>query len=104
MEQALSSFIQTLVSEEIRRIVAEAIQDGGMVSSPSVAALINRTYPNSGLTERQIADEVMIAAARSGIAVEIGRGDRPTTVDGQSSPSGKSPTNGSGNEIGPSRQ
>lgn len=72
MGQAVSPFIQGLVTEEIRRMVAGAIEDGSTVSSASVAAQVIGTYPNCGLTEAQIADEVMIAAARAGVAVEIG--------------------------------
>jgi hypothetical protein len=31
-----------------------------------------RAYPNCGISKRQIADEVMMAAAAAGVAVEIG--------------------------------
>ena len=72
MGQAFSAFIQTLLNEEIRRAVAEAIETGSTISSVAVAEQVNRTYPNCGLTENEIADQVMIAAAKSGVAVEIG--------------------------------
>ncbi len=67
-----TDFIADLVAAEIRRIVAEAGSDGGMLSASECAARILRTYPGCGLRETQIADRVMMAAAGAGIAVEIG--------------------------------
>jgi CheY-like chemotaxis protein len=72
MGRVVSDFIQTLVTEEVRRVVAEAIETGSIVSAAAVAEQIGRTYVNCGLSENEIADQVMIAAAKSGLAVEIG--------------------------------
>jgi hypothetical protein len=73
MGRDLSTFIQTLVTEEIRRTVADAIDSGSTVSSVAIAEQIIRTYPNSGLTENEIEDQLMMAAAKAGVAIEIGR-------------------------------
>jgi hypothetical protein len=54
-------------------MVTAARTDGGMLSASECAARILATYPNCGLREREIADQVMMAAAHAGIAVEIGR-------------------------------
>jgi hypothetical protein len=73
MGEALSSVIQVLVTEEIRRTVAEAIETGSTISCSAIAAQVSRTYPNNGMTEPQVADEVMIAASKAGVAVEFGQ-------------------------------
>ena len=70
--RAASDFIQILLMDEIRRVVAEAIETGSIVSAAAVAEQLKRTYVNCGLSENEIADQVMIAAAKSGLAVEIG--------------------------------
>jgi len=72
MGSAVSSFIRILIDEDVRRVVAEALEDGGMLSAPAVAAAILRTYPHCGMTERLIADRIMLAAADAGVAVELG--------------------------------
>ena len=72
MGSVVSVFIQTLVDEEVRRIVAEAIAKRGTLKASAAAAQITRVYPNSGLTEREIADRVTRAAAAAGVAVEMG--------------------------------
>jgi hypothetical protein len=72
MGSVVSVFIQTLVDEEVRRIVAEAIAKRGTLKASAAAAQIARVYPNSGVTEREIADRVTRAAAAAGIAVESG--------------------------------
>jgi hypothetical protein len=72
MRAAETPFIEGLVSKEIRRLVAEAIADGGMLSVANCVARITVVYPNCGISKRQIADEVVMVAAAAGIAVEIG--------------------------------
>lgn len=68
MGSAISTFDRTLVEEEIKRIVADASADSALLSAPAAAAQIARTHPNSGLTDRAIADRLMMAAAEAGIA------------------------------------
>ena len=72
MGSTISSFIRRLIDEEIRRVVADAIEDGVILSAPATAAAVLRTYPHCGMTERLIADRIMLAAADAGVAVELG--------------------------------
>ena len=72
MGSVVSVFIQTIVDEEVRRIVAEAIAKRGTLKASAAAAQIMQVYPNSGLTEREIADRLARAAAAAGVAVETG--------------------------------
>jgi hypothetical protein len=46
------------MAEEIRRIVAEAIRDGGCLSITPHATQVLRAYPKSGLTEREVGDDI----------------------------------------------
>jgi hypothetical protein len=80
MGQTVSGFIQDLVSKEIRRIVADASGDETMVSASALANQVMDIYPNCGLNAREIADQVMMAAARAGMAVEIGIGEAITPM------------------------
>jgi hypothetical protein len=62
------------VSEEIRRVVADAIGGGGCcLPAGRYAAVIARAFPNCGITADQIADEIVEAAIRAGINVEISK-------------------------------
>ena len=66
--------VQGLVSEEIRRVVADAIQSGGTcLPAGRCANLIARAFPNCGLTADQIANEIIEAAIHAGINVEISK-------------------------------
>ena len=69
--------IQTLVSEEIRRIVADGIADGSLVSTSAATSQILRVYPTCGLTKRQITDRIIMAASAAGVAVEFGETTAP---------------------------
>ena len=63
----------TSVSAEVNRIVAAAKRDGGCISASSSAAWVIRIYPDCGLSEREVAEEIIMAAARAGVAVEMGK-------------------------------
>jgi len=68
-----SPSIESLVAEAIKRMVAEAVRDGGILSAPSCAAEIAATYSRCGLEEADLANEIMMAAAAAGVPVEFGR-------------------------------
>lgn len=70
---SVTRFISGLVSEEIRRLVAEAAKSGHMLSAADMAAAILKTYPKCGYDEAEIANEVMLKAAQAGVGVQIGR-------------------------------
>jgi hypothetical protein len=73
MATSEEGFIDRLINEEIRRIVAEAVADGGILSAQKCAAQILRAYRGSALSKTELADRIMMAAASAGVAVEIGR-------------------------------
>ena len=50
----LSSNFISQVEVEVRRVVAKAKRNGGVVSASDAAATILRAYPNSGLNEQSI--------------------------------------------------
>jgi len=64
--------IERLITEEIRRLIADAINDGGIISAPKSAALICHAYNGSGLSQAEIANKLMMAASSAGVAVEFG--------------------------------
>ena len=66
-------FVDSLIGEEIRRMVADAVQGGGMISSQQCAEQILRAYNGCNLSEADIANRLMMAAASAGVAVEIGQ-------------------------------
>jgi len=72
MGQSEEGFIERLVAEEIRRLVADAKSDGGIISAPKSAALIAHAYKGSRLSQAAIADKLMMAASSAGVAVEFG--------------------------------
>jgi hypothetical protein len=70
---AASDFVQALLSQEIRRIVSRAAKSGAILSTSDAAREVRKVYPGCGLSEREIGDQVMMAAARAGVAVELDR-------------------------------
>ena len=64
--------VETTIAEEVRRLVAEAVAEGSIMSIADGVATIVAAVPRSGLSKRQIGDELMMAAVAAGIAVEIG--------------------------------
>jgi hypothetical protein len=64
---------ETPVAEEIKRIVATAKRDGGCISASASAAWVIRVYPDCGLSEPEVAERIIMAAANAGVAVEMGR-------------------------------
>jgi hypothetical protein len=71
MLRATASLVHQLVDEEIRRMVADAIQSGESVSVSRQAAILDRSYPNSGLSAEEIKNRVLKAANSAKVPVEI---------------------------------
>jgi aryl-alcohol dehydrogenase-like predicted oxidoreductase len=71
MNETLPS-VEDRVEEAIRRFVVEAIERRSTLSTAECVARIRCLHPDCALSEREIADEVIAAAAAAGIAVEIG--------------------------------
>jgi hypothetical protein len=102
MGAAVSDFITTLVQEEVRRIVADAIQGKQILGASVHAQQVLRTYPNCGMTERDIADHIIIAAAKAGVAVEIGHVDGPRPLPAAYESARTQVRKRTNNPIGPS--
>jgi hypothetical protein len=73
MATSEQGFIERLIDEEIRRIVADAVADRGILSASESATQILLAYRGSALSKRKIANRIMMAAARAGVAVEFGQ-------------------------------
>jgi len=67
-----SPFIDGLVDEEIRRLVAEAVANSNTISTSECVARVKHVYPTCELSDREISDRVIKAASAAGIAVEFG--------------------------------
>lgn len=67
------SVVLELVFEEIERLVADAIREQSCLSTAICAARILRAYPGCALSERELANEIMMFAASAGVPVEFGR-------------------------------
>ena len=66
-------FVQTLVSEEIERIVAEASVEGRLLlRAGDHAARLANAYPNSGMTTRELINGIIAVASKAGLAVDMG--------------------------------
>ncbi len=73
MSSADQSLIHTLIAEEIRRLVAESIENGSCLPAGQSAAALSRAYPNCGLAPDYIAEQIIEAAVRARVAVELSR-------------------------------
>jgi len=61
------------VAEEIRRVIADAIKDGGCVDAAVNASIIARAYPRCGLTTAQITERVIEAAVAARVALQLSK-------------------------------
>jgi hypothetical protein len=67
------SLLFTLIWEEIRRTVADAIESGYCLRAGPSAAAIARAYPGCGMSPSEIAERIVEAAVHARVAVEISR-------------------------------
>ncbi len=77
MENLANRIVNTLVEQEIDRIVTRAAKGVGFLRAGEQAYLLSKAYPNCGLTGAELVNEISLAAARAGVAVEV---HRPTAV------------------------
>ena len=73
MRDGNPGLIETLVDEEIRRVVADAIRSGDCIAASTRAAQILKAYPSCTLDEEALVTRIAIAAAKSGVPVEFGK-------------------------------
>lgn len=67
------SLLFTLIWEEIRRTVADAIENGHCLLAGPSAAAIARAYPGCGMSPAEIAERIVEAAVHARVAVEMSR-------------------------------
>ena len=67
------SLLFTLIWEEIRRIVADAIENGHCLRAGPCAAAIARAYPGCGMSPAEIAERIVEAAVHARVTVEMSR-------------------------------
>ena len=67
--------LQILLSEEVAEIVKRAAVSGGTLQVAPHARRLRLSEAGLGLSPRSIADELILAAARAGIPVEMDRAD-----------------------------
>src|SRR3954466_3972291 len=72
---------QMLVAEEIERVVTDAVRDRQLLRSGQLAHRLRNTYPNSGMSGEELVNQVIAAAAKEGVPVEMSR--IPTLSGGQ---------------------
>ena len=70
----LSVFIRRLVIQETRQRVASAAKRGEPLLVPAAAAEIKQEFPGSALPDEDVRNQLFAEAARTGVAVELGRG------------------------------
>lgn len=76
-----------MVTEDIRRLVARAAQDGGTNLSGEKCGVIQRAHDGSGLNEAEIANKLMMVASSAGVAVEFGKSPAMAPARPSGSPS-----------------
>ena len=64
-----------LLLEEVRRLVGDAVATGEVLWVGPAANRLAETYPGAGLSRGRIIDEIVLAASRAGVAVEISRAE-----------------------------
>jgi hypothetical protein len=70
-------FVRGLVTEQVRKFVAKAIESGETISTAEVIKKVRALYPQAGISKGDLTNEVMMAASAAGVAVEIGRAKVP---------------------------
>ncbi|MYZ48214.1 hypothetical protein [Propylenella binzhouense] len=73
MAEADLQFVAKLVDEEIRRVIAEAIESEGCVAASQCAVRIANAYPNSRVSAEDLAEAIVRAAISARVAVEVSR-------------------------------
>ena len=71
--QADHRIARTLVREEIEHIVSRAARGRGFLRAGEHAYRIMKQYPNCGMSGEEVVNEIIAAAAASGVAVEMSR-------------------------------
>jgi hypothetical protein len=73
--EACCNFSRQLLLEEIASIVADAAATGAVLRAGDHAEHLRRAYPAAEYSLGHIMDELIMAAAKSGVPVEMSRLD-----------------------------
>jgi hypothetical protein len=68
--------VQILITEEVERIIEEARAECRILRTGRLAGALARCFPNSGLTLRELVDQIAAAGASAGIPVEFDGSER----------------------------
>jgi len=71
------------VSEEIRRVIAQAAKDGSSVHAGKSALRIAEAYPNCRLSAAQIAERIMEAALAAQLPLTLSKRKFSTAAPGR---------------------
>jgi hypothetical protein len=71
MKQADRRLVRGMVREDIGKAVARAAQGSGFLRAGEQAYRIAKAYPNCGMANTEIVNEIIAACAAAGVAVEI---------------------------------
>jgi hypothetical protein len=71
------------VSEEIRRVIAEAAKDGSLVHAGKSAMSIAQAYPNCRLSAAQIAERIIEAALAAQLPLTLSKRKFSTAAPGR---------------------
>jgi hypothetical protein len=71
MTKIQTELLRILVGEEIDRIVAQAARGSGFVRAGAHAYALAKQFPNCGLSGTELVNEIVAAASKAGVAVEI---------------------------------
>ena len=82
------------VLDEIRLIIVEALRNGDAIRPESLAKVVHTSYPNSGLSEQQIAVGIRGAAAEADVKVVTACAEpvRASAAPHQQHPNGAGPS------------
>ena len=65
--------VRELIHDEIRRTVADAINGDEILHTGPLVDRLVKTYGHCGWSSEQIEQEIIVAASRAGVAVEMCR-------------------------------
>ena len=73
--QPVTNATDVLIFDEIRHIVSKAIAGGETLRAGPHVHRLSEIYPSASMSQGRIADEIILAASKAGVAVEISRAE-----------------------------
>ena len=69
----MHKIVNTTLEAEIEALVARAVRGSGFLHAGEHAFRLARAHPSCGLTGEEIVEEIILAAAKAGVPVEMNR-------------------------------